>query len=106
MKVTKIRFPRTSAIGIKLISSEGSKRLVKAAIQYALANNRKSVTLVHKGNIMKYTEGAFKQWGYELAEDEFGDKVFTWNQYNYIKEGQGKASADKAQQKHLPRVKY
>ena len=98
MRVTKIRFPETSAIGIKPVSSEGSKRLVKAAIQYALANNRKSVTLVHKGNIMKYTEGAFKQWGYELAEDEFGDKVFTWNQYNSIKEGQGKASADKAQQ--------
>ena len=98
MKVTKIRFPATSAIGIKPVSSEGSKRLVKAAIQYALANGRKSVTLVHKGNIMKFTEGAFKQWGYDIAEDEFGDKVFTWNQYEHIKEAQGKESADIARQ--------
>ncbi len=98
MKVTKIRFPATSAIGIKPVSSEGSKRLVKAAILYALANGRKSVTLVHKGNIMKFTEGAFKQWGYDIAEDEFGDKVFTWNQYEHIKEAQGKESADIARQ--------
>jgi len=105
MKVTKIRFPATSAIGIKPVSSEGSKRLVKAAIQYALANGRKSVTLVHKGNIMKFTEGAFKQWGYDIAEDEFGDKVFTWNQYDQIKEAQGKASADKARQEALAQGK-
>jgi isocitrate dehydrogenase len=74
MKVTKIRFPGTSGIGIKPVSSEGSKRLVRAAINYALKEGRKSVTLVHKGNIMKFTEGAFKQWGYEVAEQEFGDK--------------------------------
>ncbi len=98
MKVTQIRFPATSAIGIKPVSAEGSKRLVKAAIQYALANGRKSVTLVHKGNIMKFTEGAFKQWGYELAENEFGNRVFTWNRYNDIKEHQGKASAEQALQ--------
>ena len=105
MKVTKIRFPQTSAIGIKPVSSEGSKRLVKSAIEYALANGRKSVTLVHKGNIMKFTEGAFKQWGYEVAEDDFGDKVFTWNQYDLIKKDQGKASADIAQQEALAQGK-
>ncbi len=75
MKVTKIRFPETSAIGVKPISKEGSERLIRAAIRYALDNNRKSVTLVHKGNIMKFTEGGFKDWGYELAKREFGDRV-------------------------------
>ncbi len=77
MGVTKIPFPKTSGIGIKPISEEGSKRLVRAAIKYALEENRKSVTLVHKGNIMKFTEGAFRQWGYELAQDEFRDKIVT-----------------------------
>jgi isocitrate dehydrogenase len=72
MGVTKIRFPDTSAIGIKPVSSEGTKRLVRKAIQYAVNNDRDSVTLVHKGNIMKFTEGGFKSWGYELAADEFG----------------------------------
>ena len=72
MKVNKIRFPETSAIGVKPVSEEGSKRLIRAAIRYAIANNRKSVTLVHKGNIMKYTEGGFREWGYELAKAEFG----------------------------------
>ncbi len=72
MGVTKIRFPETSGIGIKPVSSEGTKRLVRKAIQYAIDNNRDSVTLVHKGNIMKFTEGAFKEWGYELAKEEFG----------------------------------
>lgn len=72
MKVNKIRFPETSAIGVKPVSEEGSKRLIRAAIRYAIANNRKSVTLVHKGNIMKYTEGGFREWGYELAKEEFG----------------------------------
>ncbi len=72
MKVNKIRFPETSSIGIKPVSEEGSKRLIRAAIRYAIANNRKSVTLVHKGNIMKYTEGGFREWGYELAKAEFG----------------------------------
>jgi isocitrate dehydrogenase len=74
MGVTKIRFPETSGIGIKPVSSEGSKRLVRKAIQYAIDQNRDSVTLVHKGNIMKFTEGAFKNWGYELAREEFGAK--------------------------------
>jgi isocitrate dehydrogenase len=72
MKVNKIRFPETSAIGVKPVSEEGSKRLIRAAIRYAIANHRKSVTLVHKGNIMKYTEGGFREWGYELAKEEFG----------------------------------
>ena len=72
MGVKKIRFPDTSAIGIKPVSSEGTKRLVRAALRYAIANNRKSVTLVHKGNIMKFTEGGFRDWGYELAREEFG----------------------------------
>ena len=72
MGVTKIRFPETSAIGIKPVSTEGSERLIRRAIQYAIDNKRKSVTLVHKGNIMKFTEGGFKKWGYELAKREFG----------------------------------
>ncbi|MGM9985629.1 MAG: NADP-dependent isocitrate dehydrogenase [Bacillaceae bacterium] len=96
MGVTKIRFPETSGIGIKPVSSEGTKRLVRAAIRYAIKENRQSVTLVHKGNIMKYTEGAFKNWGYEVAEQEFGDKVFTWAQYDRIVEQQGKEAANKA----------
>ncbi|MBS3682052.1 NADP-dependent isocitrate dehydrogenase [Ornithinibacillus massiliensis] len=97
MGVHKIRFPETSGIGIKPVSEEGTKRLVRAAIEYALNEGRKSVTLVHKGNIMKFTEGAFKGWGYEVAEDEFGDKVFTWAQYDRIVEEQGKDAANKAQ---------
>lgn len=78
MKVTKIRFPETSAIGIKPVSMEGSKRLIRAAIQYAVDHQRRSVTLVHKGNIMKFTEGAFMRWGYEVAKEEFGDTVVSW----------------------------
>ncbi len=96
--VTKIRFPQTSGIGIKPVSEEGSKRLVRAAIVFALENGRKSVTLVHKGNIMKFTEGAFKNWGYEVAETEFGNHVFTWEQYDRIKEKEGEKAADAAQQ--------
>jgi isocitrate dehydrogenase len=95
MGVKKIRFPETSGIGIKPVSKEGTERLVRAAINYALKNNRKSVTLVHKGNIMKFTEGAFKNWGYAVAEAEFADKVFTWAQYDRIKAEGG--DADKAQ---------
>ncbi|NMA90440.1 MAG: NADP-dependent isocitrate dehydrogenase [Amphibacillus sp.] len=98
MGVTNIRFPETSGIGIKPVSEEGTHRLVKAAIEYAIKENRKSVTLVHKGNIMKFTEGAFKNWGYELAEREYGDKVFTWAQYDQIAEKEGRAAANKAQQ--------
>ncbi|NSL51271.1 NADP-dependent isocitrate dehydrogenase [Calidifontibacillus erzurumensis] len=97
MGVKKIRFPETSGIGIKPVSEEGTKRLVRAAIKYAIDNNRKSVTLVHKGNIMKFTEGAFKIWGYEVAEEEFADKVFTWAQYDRIVETEGKEAANKAQ---------
>ncbi|MEJ8306945.1 NADP-dependent isocitrate dehydrogenase [Saccharibacillus sacchari] len=97
MGVNKIRFPETSGIGIKPVSEEGSKRLVRAAVQYAIDNGRKSVTLVHKGNIMKFTEGAFKNWGYEVAEAEFGDKVFTWAQYDEIKEKDGTDAANAAQ---------
>ena len=89
MGVNKIRFPETSGIGIKPVSKEGTERLVRAAIKYAIKEGRKIVTLVHKGNIMKFTEGAFKNWGYELAEREFGDKVFTWAQYDRIEEEQG-----------------
>ena len=97
MKVDKIRFPDTSGFGIKPVSEEGSKRLVRAAIRYAIKEGRESVTLVHKGNIMKYTEGAFKQWGYQVAEEEFGNKVFTWNQYDLIKEAKGEDAANQAQ---------
>jgi len=97
MGVRKIRFPETSGIGIKPVSEEGTKRLVRAAINYAIEHGRKSVTLVHKGNIMKFTEGAFKNWGYELAEQEFGDKVFTWAEYDRIVETEGKEAANKAQ---------
>jgi isocitrate dehydrogenase len=97
MGVNKIRFPETSGIGIKPVSEEGTKRLVRAAINYAINEGRKSVTLVHKGNIMKFTEGAFKNWGYQLAEEEFGDKVFTWAEYDRLVETEGKDAANKAQ---------
>ncbi len=95
--VSKIRFPETTAIGIKPISKEGTERLVRAAITYAISHDRKSVTIVHKGNIMKFTEGGFKNWGYALAEREFGEYVFTWQQYDRIKAEQGGEAADKAQ---------
>jgi isocitrate dehydrogenase len=78
MGVKKIRFPETSGVGIKPVSKEGTERLVRAAINYALAHKRKSVTLVHKGNIMKFTEGAFMKWGYELAKREFGAQTVSW----------------------------
>ena len=79
MGVSSIRFPESSSIGIKPVSKEGSERLIRSAIEYAIANDRKSVTLVHKGNIMKFTEGGFRAWGYELAQKEFGavDNVIT-----------------------------
>jgi isocitrate dehydrogenase len=93
----KIRFPETSGIGIKPVSKEGTERLVRSALDYTIAQNRKSLTLVHKGNIMKFTEGAFKTWGYELAEREYGDKVFTWAQYDRIKDAEGTDAANKAQ---------
>ncbi|MDW0110367.1 NADP-dependent isocitrate dehydrogenase [Sporosarcina aquimarina] len=97
MGAKNIRFPETSGIGIKPVSEEGTKRLVRGALNYAITEGRKSVTLVHKGNIMKFTEGAFKNWGYEVAEQEFGDKVFTWNEYDRIKDEQGTDAANKAQ---------
>ncbi|KGR83247.1 NADP-dependent isocitrate dehydrogenase [Lysinibacillus odysseyi] len=97
--VNKIRFPETSGLGIKPVSQEGTERLVRAAIEYAIKHNKPTVTLVHKGNIMKFTEGGFKTWGYDLAEKEFGDKVFTWNQYDAIKAEQGEAAANEAQSK-------
>jgi isocitrate dehydrogenase len=95
--VSKIRFPNSSSIGIKPVSQEGSERIIRQAIHYALTRNLPSVTLVHKGNIMKFTEGAFKNWGYELAEREFGDQVFTWAQYDRIAAEESKEAADKAQ---------
>lgn len=97
MDVENIRFPETSGIGVKPVSEEGTKRLVRSSIEYALREGRKNVTLVHKGNIMKFTEGAFKAWGYEVAEEEFGDKVFTWAEYDRIVEKDGKEAANKAQ---------
>jgi isocitrate dehydrogenase len=93
----KVRFPDTSGFGIKPVSREGTERLVRAAIRYALANHRRSVTLVHKGNIMKFTEGAFKNWGYELVEREFADRTFTWARYDRIKDEQGEDAANAAQ---------
>lgn len=99
--VTQIRFPDTASLGIKPVSVEGTERLVRSAINYALDNNLPSVTLVHKGNIMKYTEGKFKEWGYDLAEKEFGGKVFTWAQYDRIAAEEGKAAANEAQKKAI-----
>ncbi|MFI2131664.1 NADP-dependent isocitrate dehydrogenase [Lysinibacillus fusiformis] len=95
--VNQIRFPETSGIGVKPVSKEGTERLVRSAIEYAIKHKRPSVTLVHKGNIMKFTEGGFKKWGYELAEKEFADQTFTWNQYDAIKAEQGEEAANKAQ---------
>lgn len=90
----KIRFPETTGIGIKPVSKEGTFRLVRAAIQWALDNKRRNVTLVHKGNIMKYTEGAFRNWGYELALNEFGDKVYTWAEWEQVKKEKGEQAAN------------
>ena len=97
----KIRFPDTSGFGIKPISKEGSYRLVRAAIRYGLENNRRSVSLVHKGNIMKYTEGSFRNWGYEVAENEFGDQVYTWNQWERTVESKGEEAANREQEEAL-----
>jgi isocitrate dehydrogenase len=93
----KIRFPDSSGIGIKPVSKDGSERLIRAAIEYAIANKRKSVTLVHKGNIMKFTEGAFRNWGYQLAEREFGAVVYTWDQWERTKAAKGEAEANAEQ---------
>ncbi|MDE7034366.1 MAG: NADP-dependent isocitrate dehydrogenase, partial [Mucispirillum sp.] len=96
MSVKKVRFPATSSFGVKPVSKEGSSRLVRAAVQYAASNKKPSVTLVHKGNIMKFTEGGFKKWGYEVAETEFADVTFTMNQYNSIKKEKGAEAAEAA----------
>lgn len=101
MGVTQIRFPDTVSLGIKPVSVEGTERLVRSAIEYAIDNNLPSVTLVHKGNIMKFTEGKFKDWGYELAEREYADKVFTWAQYDRIAAEEGVEAANKAQSEAL-----
>jgi isocitrate dehydrogenase len=97
LKVNKIRFPDTSSIGIKPVSIEGTERLVRAALKYALENKRRNLTLVHKGNIMKFTEGSFKNWGYALAEREFGTQVYTWAQWERTKEAQGEPAANAEQ---------
>jgi isocitrate dehydrogenase len=97
----KVRFPNTAGIGIKPVSEEGTDRLVRAAIEYAIANHRKSVTFVHKGNIMKFTEGAFRNWGYALAEKEFGDKTYTWDQWERTKAAKGEAEANAEQKAEL-----
>ena len=97
MGIKKIRFPKTTSIAIKPVSVEGTERLVRQAIKHAIRKKLPSVTLVHKGNIMKYTEGSFMKWGYALAEREFGDKVFTWNQHKQIADKQGTEAAEKAQ---------
>jgi isocitrate dehydrogenase len=97
----KIRFPDSTAIGIKPVSAEGSERLVRAAIEYTLANRRKSVTLVHKGNIMKFTEGGFRTWGYALAENEFPNETYTWRQWEATKEKKGESAANAEQKEAL-----
>lgn len=96
-----IRFPDSCGIGIKPVSIEGTERLVKAAIEYAIHNQSKSVTLVHKGNIMKYTEGAFRNWGYAFAEREYGDKTYTWDQWARTQKKQGEDAANKEQEQAL-----
>ena len=96
LDVTSIRFPETSGIGIKPISKEGSQRLVHSAIDYAVKQGRKSVTLVHKGNIMKFTEGGFKNWGYDLAESSFKETTFTMRQFDKIKTDKGADAAQTA----------
>ncbi len=94
MGVKAFRFPETTSLGVKPVSKDGSERLIRSAIEYAIKNSLPSVTIVHKGNIMKYTEGAFKNWGYELAEREFADKVYTWNQWEATKKESGEAVAN------------
>jgi isocitrate dehydrogenase len=101
----KIRFPLTAGVGLKPVSREGTERLVRAAISYAIRLKRKSVTFVHKGNIMKFTEGAFRNWGYALAEREFGDKVYTWEQWERTKASKGEEAAAAEQKAELAKGK-
>lgn len=96
MGVDKIRFPDSSSFGVKPISKEGSERIAKAAIEYAIQRNLPSVTIVHKGNIMKFTEGAFKNWAYDLAENYYAESIFSWRQYDTLKQDKGQLDADKA----------
>ncbi len=97
----KIRFPGTSGIGIKAVSQEGTARLVRAALKYCVENKRKSLTFVHKGNIMKYTEGAFRNWGYEVAEKEFAAQTYTWEQWERTVAAHGSKAANDEQSKAL-----
>jgi isocitrate dehydrogenase len=97
----KIRFPETSGIGVKPVSQQGTERLFRAAIDYAIINKRKSVTIVHKGNIMKFTEGAFRNWAYALAEREYGEQTYTWSQWERTKAAQGEAAANQEQKDAL-----
>ena len=97
----RVRFPESSAIGLKPVSREGTERLVRAAIRYAIAEKRKSVTFVHKGNIMKFTEGGFRQWGYALAQREFADQTYTWEQWARTKQEKGEEPANAEQKSAL-----
>ncbi|MFN0061087.1 MAG: NADP-dependent isocitrate dehydrogenase [Myxococcaceae bacterium] len=97
----KVRFAEQCGVGVKPVSKEGSERLIRAALEYAVAHKRKSVTFVHKGNIMKFTEGAFRQWGYALAESEFKDSVFTWEEWERVKAKSGEEAANAAQKSAL-----
>ena len=101
----KIRFPETTGIGIKPVSQEGTERLVRAAIDYAIVSGRKSVTIVHKGNIMKYTEGAFRNYGYAVAEREYADKTYTWDQWERTKAAKGEKAANEEQKAELAKGK-
>ncbi|MBI3834092.1 MAG: NADP-dependent isocitrate dehydrogenase [Planctomycetes bacterium] len=101
MGVKTIRFPQSSGIGIKPVSKEGSQRLIESAIRFAIESKKKSVTIVHKGNIQKFTEGAFRDWGYELAEQKFADKTYTWSQWERTKKAKGEEAANGEQEKAL-----
>ncbi|MBK7398848.1 MAG: NADP-dependent isocitrate dehydrogenase [Myxococcales bacterium] len=101
----KIRFPQNIGLGIKPVSKDGAQRLIRAAIKYALQHKRKSVTFVHKGNIMKFTEGAFMKWGYELAEREFADQVYTWAEWEKTKAAKGEEAANAEQKAELAKGK-
>ncbi len=101
----KVRFPATTGVGIKPVSRDGTERLVRSAIEYAVGAKRKSVTFVHKGNIMKFTEGAFMKWGYALAEKEFADKVYTWSKWEKTKEANGEEAANAEQKAELAKGK-
>ena len=100
-RYAKVRFPASSGVGLKPVSREGTRRLVRAALEYALAQERRSVTLVHKGNIMKFTEGAFRNWAYDLAENEYGEAFYTWRQWDRTKELHGETAANREQKAAL-----